>query len=82
VTTKTRLARTAVKLVTENTIALSSETSQPISFAVSVVMLAIWREIVPIDNVVQIGATMLLVVHLALQLVALVLEMLLTENTR
>jgi len=82
VTTKTRLARTAVKLVTENTIALSSETSQLISFAVSVVMLAIWREIVPIDNVVQIGATMLLVVHLAQQLVALALEMLLTENTR
>ena len=45
-------------------------------------MLDIWPEIVLIGSVVRTGAMMVLVVLLALQLVVLVLEMLLTENTR
>jgi hypothetical protein len=69
-------------LAIANTIAPSSETSLPISFVVSAATLATWLEIVPIDSVVQIGATMGLVVRLGPQLVALVLEMLLTESTR
>jgi hypothetical protein len=81
-TTRTKLARTVVKLVIANTTVPSSVTSPLISFVVSVEMLVTWQEIVPIDSVVQTGGTTVLVVHPALQLVALVLEMLLTESTR
>jgi hypothetical protein len=85
VTMKTKLARIVVKLGTASTTAPSSATSPPISSVVSVAMLVTWLEIVRIDSAVQIGVTMallVLAVHLALQLVTLVLEMLLTASTR
>jgi hypothetical protein len=47
-TMKTKLARTAAKLVTESTIAQSSATSQPTSSVASVEMQAIWPETAPI----------------------------------
>jgi len=61
-TMKTKLARTVVKLVIASTTAQSSAMSQPTSFVVSVVMLAIWQEIVQTGNVVRTGVTMLQVV--------------------
>lgn len=77
-----KLAKTVVKLVIESTTVPSSATLPPTSFVVSVVMLVTWPEIVLTDSVVQTGETMLRVLHLALPLVVLVLEMLLTGNTR
>ena len=47
-TMRTKLARTAAKLVTESTIAQSSATSQPTSSVASVEMRATWLEIVQI----------------------------------
>jgi hypothetical protein len=79
---RTKLARTVVKLVIANTTVPSSATSLPTLFVVSAAMLVTWREIVQTDNEVRTGAMTALVVHLALQLVALVLGMLLTESTR
>lgn len=47
VMTKTKLARTVARSGTGNTTALSDRTLPPVSFAVFVVMLAIWPETVP-----------------------------------
>jgi hypothetical protein len=47
-TMRIRLAKTVVKLVTENTTALNSATLQPTSSVVSVEMQVTWLEIVPI----------------------------------
>jgi hypothetical protein len=47
-TTRIRLARTVVKLVTENTTALNSATSQLTSSVVYVEMQVTWLEIAPI----------------------------------
>jgi hypothetical protein len=80
---RTKLARTVVKSVTASLIALNNETSPPTSSAVSVVTLATWREIVQIGKKAPTGVQhQALLVLVALQLVALVLEMPLTENTR
>lgn len=79
VTMRIKLARTVVKSVTANTIALNSATLQPISSAVSVEMLVTWLGIAQTVSVVKIIA---MVLQPVLQLVALVLEMLLTESTR
>jgi hypothetical protein len=62
-----------VKLDTASTIALSSETSPPTSFAVSVATLAIWLVTVPIDREAAIGATMVALVPVDLVLLALVM---------
>jgi hypothetical protein len=83
VTMRTKLARTVVKSVTASLIALNNETSPPTSSAVSVVTLGTWREIVQIGKKAPTGVQhQALLVLVALQLVALVLEMPLTENTR
>jgi hypothetical protein len=79
--TRTRRARTAVRLVIASTTARNNEISLPISFAVSVAMLAIWLRIVQTDNVVQTGAKHP-VDHLVPELVGLVPVMQLTESTR
>lgn len=57
-TTRTRRARTAVRLVTASMIALSARTTPRASFAVSVATPGTWRVIVPTDRRVQAGATM------------------------
>ncbi|KAI3335098.1 hypothetical protein F4824DRAFT_465825 [Ustulina deusta] len=74
--TKTRHARTVVRLAIESTIVQRNRISQPISFAVSVEMQVTWLEIALIDKRVLAGVTM----DLAL-LVALAEEMVLTVNT-
>lgn len=55
-TTRTKLARTAVKLDTGSTTVPSNATLPRISYVVSVVMLAIWPEIALTDSGVLIGA--------------------------
>jgi len=83
VTTRIKLVRTVAKLVIASMTAQSNAISLRTSSAASVVMQAIWPEIARIDHVVQTGVTMFLVVLMAhQQQVALVLEMLLTGNTR
>jgi hypothetical protein len=82
VTTRTKLVRTVVKLVIASMTAQSNAISLRISSAVSVVMQVIWPEIAQTDHVVQTGVTMFLVVQMAHQQAALVLEMPLTGNTR
>lgn len=80
---RTKLARTVVRLATENTTVLNSATSLPTLFVAFVVMLDIWQEIVQIDPAAQIGATMAPQVQmLFLAKAVLVLAMLLTVNMR
>jgi hypothetical protein len=57
VTTKIKLAKTAVKSAIASMIVPSSETLQQTSSAVSVATLATWLEIAQTDNVVLIGVT-------------------------
>ena len=57
---KIKLAKTAVKSVTESTIVPSSATLQQTSSVVYAVMLDTWLEIAQIDSAVLIGAMGLL----------------------
>jgi hypothetical protein len=65
VTTKTRPARTAVKLVTANTIAQRSRTILLVSSAEFADRQVIWPAIAPIVNEARNGATMTVVVPIA-----------------
>lgn len=80
---RTKLARTVVRLATENTTAHNNATLLPILSVACVEMQDTWLEIVQIDHVVPIGATMVHLVQMLSQVKAvLVLAMLSTVNMR
>ena len=65
-TTRTRLARTAARLVIESTTVPKSKTTQPILSAVSVVTLVTWPVIAQTDREAGTGVMMVLMLPVLL----------------